>query len=360
MNGLDIHYLESGYESPNRPLIVLLHGFPELSFSWRFVMKPLADQGFHVVAPDQRGFGKTTGWDNTYTEDLSTYHHINLVRDILGFVNALGYESVECLIGHDSGAGVAGWSSLIRPDVYKSVIMMSAPFGGVQSLPFDTKKSSAKVDFSDSIYDDLAELNRPRKHYQQYYRTLEANKDLMQSSIGLRTFIRSYYFHKSADWPENDPYPLESWSATELSKMPTYYIIDLDDDMAETVAKVTPSQEYIQACTWLSEEDIAVYESEYQRTGFQGGLNWYRASASEENRTKLELFSGMNITIPSLFISGKQDWGSFQRPGTLEKMQKICTKMKPIEFIGGAGHWVQQEQPEKVVTSILNFIKSNS
>ena len=173
-------------------------------------------------------------------------------------------------------------------------------------------------------------------------------------------FIRSYYFHKSADWPENDPYPLESWSATELSKMPTYYIMDLDDDMAETVAKVTPSQEYIQACTWLSEEDIAVYESEYQRTGFQGGLNWYRASASEENRTKLELFSGMNITIPSLFISGKQDWGSFQRPGTLEKMQKICTKMKPIEFIGGAGHWVQQEQPEKVVTSILNFIKSNS
>ena len=96
MNGLDIHYLESGYESPNRPLIVLLHGFPELSFSWRFVMKPLADQGFHVVAPDQRGFGKTTGWDNTYTEDLSSYHHINLVRDILGFVNALGYESVEC------------------------------------------------------------------------------------------------------------------------------------------------------------------------------------------------------------------------------------------------------------------------
>ena len=136
--------------------------------------------------------------------------------------------------------------------------------------------------------------------------------------------------------------------------------MDLDDDMAETVAKVTPSKEYIQTCIWLSEEDISVYESEYQRTGFQGGLNWYRASASEENRTKLEIFSGMNITIPSLFISGKQDWGSFQRPGTLQKMQKICTNMKPIEFIDGAGHWVQQEQPEKVVSSILNFIKSNS
>ncbi|SVC63599.1 uncharacterized protein METZ01_LOCUS316453, partial [marine metagenome] len=104
----------------------------------------MSESGYHVVAPDQRGFGATTGWDNSYVSDLSSYYQSNLVRDILGFVSALGYERVKSVIGHDSGAGVAGWSALIRPDIYDSVVMMSAPFAGGPSFPFDTSKNAGR------------------------------------------------------------------------------------------------------------------------------------------------------------------------------------------------------------------------
>ena len=95
VNGLDIHYLEAGFESKNNPLVVLLHGFPELSYSWRKIILPLSELGYHVVVPDQRGFGATTGWDNSYVTDLSSYHMINLVRDILGLVSALGLSLIH-------------------------------------------------------------------------------------------------------------------------------------------------------------------------------------------------------------------------------------------------------------------------
>ena len=95
INGLDIHYLEAGFENKNNPLLLLLHGFPELSYSWRKVILPLSKSGYHVIAPDQRGFGATTGWNNSYVSDLSSYYQNNLVRDMLGLVSALGYEKVK-------------------------------------------------------------------------------------------------------------------------------------------------------------------------------------------------------------------------------------------------------------------------
>ena len=147
-------------------------------------MVPLSEFGYHVVAPDQRGFGATAGSDRSYTSDLSSYYQINLVRDILGLVSLLGYTKVKSVIGHDSGAGVAGWSSLIRPDIYESVVMMSAPFTGPPSLPFNVTNNS-EVTGSDevNIADELALLERPRKHYQHYYRTPEANSAIMLSLI---------------------------------------------------------------------------------------------------------------------------------------------------------------------------------
>lgn len=358
VNGLDIHYLEAGFESKNRPLIVLLHGFPELSYSWRKIILPLSESGYHVVAPDQRGFGATTGWDNSYVSDLSSYYQSNLVRDILGFVSALGYERVKSVIGHDSGAGVAGWSALIRPDIYDSVVMMSAPFAGAPSFPFDTSKNAGrKKDPVDSISGELATLPRPRKHYQHYYRTRDANSDLIDSKEGLAAFIRAYYHHKSADWKDNNPHPLASWTAKELAKMPTYYVMDLGDTMAEAVAKHMPTSQEIASCKWLREDELQVYVSEYGRTGFQGGLNWYRSGGSEGNRQKLELFSGMKIRVPALFVAGKQDWGIYQRPGAIDRMkEEVCTSMDKIHLVDNAGHWVQQEQPDKVLKHLLDFL----
>lgn len=358
INGLDIHYLEAGFENKNNPLLLLLHGFPELSYSWRKMILPLSKSGYHVVAPDQRGFGATTGWNNSYVSDLSSYYQNNLVRDMLGLVSALGYEKVKSVIGHDSGAGVAGWSALIRPDIYESVVMMSAPFTGTPNIPLNTLKNLATT--KDPVVDiaaELANLERPRKHYQDYYRTPEANSDIMDSEKGLPDFIRAYYHHKSADWKENKPFPLSSWTAEQLAKMPTYYIMDLEDTMPEAVGKHMPTSEEINSCEWLTEEELKVYVSEYGRTGFQGGLNWYRSGGSSGNRGNLELFSGMKIEKPAMFVAGRQDWGIFQRPGAIAKMRnEVCTNMGEIQLVDNAGHWVQQEQPESVLKLLLDFL----
>ena len=365
INGLDIHYLDSGEVDDNKPLILLLHGFPELAYSWRKIIVPLSQAGYRVIAPDQRGFGRTTGWDNSYTNDLSTYSHINLVRDMVGLVYSLGYDSVECVIGHDSGAGVAGWASIIRPDIFKSVILMSAPFAGPPSIPFDTNNNPIGQIYGrpDNISEELASLKRPRKHYQHYYRTPEANKDMTECSQGVHSFLRGYYHYKSADWQGNKPFPLESWTASELEKMPTYYIMDLEDNMAQTVEKEMPTQSQIDSCKWLTETELSVYAEEYSRTGFQGGLNWYRrggnTASAPGSQQALEVFSGKKIDTPSLFIAGKQDWGPQQRPGALSNLQnKVCSNMKNMLFIDKAGHWVQQEQPEEVCKLVIEFLKT--
>src|SRR5919109_1208256 len=130
INGLTMHLLEAGFESQDRPCVLLLHGFPELAYSWRKVMLPLADAGFHVIAPDQRGYGRTTGWDDAYDGDLHAFRMLNVVQDALALVFALGHRSVAAVAGHDFGAPVAAYCALVRPDVFRSVAMMSAPFPG--------------------------------------------------------------------------------------------------------------------------------------------------------------------------------------------------------------------------------------
>ena len=134
INGLTMHVLEAGSEQD--PCLLLLHGFPELAYSWRKVMLPLASAGFHVVAPDQRGYGRTTGWESGYDCDLMPFRMLNVVKDALALVFALGRRSVSAVIGHDFGSPVAAYCALARPDVFRSVVMMSAPFPGPPSLRF--------------------------------------------------------------------------------------------------------------------------------------------------------------------------------------------------------------------------------
>src|SRR6202790_4673686 len=138
INGLSMHVLEAGFENKGRPCVLLLHGFPELAYSWRKVMPVLADAGYHVIAPDQRGYGRTTGWAGRYDGDPPSFRPPHLVRAALGLVSAFGYRSVASVLGHDFGSSVAPWCALIRPDVFRSVVLMSAPFAGAPQLPFDT------------------------------------------------------------------------------------------------------------------------------------------------------------------------------------------------------------------------------
>jgi len=357
-NGLAMHMLEAGFEVKGRPCLLLLHGFPELAYSWRKVMLPLAAAGFHVVAPDQRGYGRTTGWDDDYDGDLDSFRLPNLVRDALGLVSALGYREVAAVIGHDFGSPVAAYCALWRPDVFRSVVLMSAPFAGPPSMSFDTADAPPGPQAAGpSVYDDLAKLSRPRKHYQWYYSTREANANMLHCPQGIHAFLRAYYHYKSADWKQNKPFRLASFTAAELAKMPTYYIMDLSKGMAETVASEMPSAADIAACKWLTEAELSVYSSEFARTGFQGGLQWYRCRGGKYT-TELEMFSGRTVDVPAGFIAGKSDWGAYQSPGALEKMQtSACTQMKGVHLVEGAGHWVQQEQPEEVSRLLIEFLK---
>jgi pimeloyl-ACP methyl ester carboxylesterase len=356
INGLDVHLLEAGHETPNRPAALLLHGFPELAYSWRKVLPALAAAGYHAIAPDQRGYGRTAGWDADYDGDLAGFRFMNLLRDAIGVLFALGHRTAEAVVGHDFGASVAAYAALVRPDLFKRLVLMSAPFSGPPAVPF----GEAPLAKGSDIHAALAALARPRKHYQWYYSTRPANENMWKARQGVHDFLRGYYHHKSADWKANKPFELKGWTADELAKMPTYYIMDLADGMAETVAKEMPSPAEVASNKWLPDSELKVYSDEYRRTGFQGGLNWYRVRTSGRANGELEVFSGRTIDVPATFISGRSDWGIYQSPGAIEKMQKTaCTRMKEIHLIEGAGHWVQQEKPDEVNRLLLGFLKAS-
>ena len=134
INGLRMHVLEAGFQAEGRPMVLLLHGFPEIAYSWRKAMPALAEAGLHVVAPDQRGYGRTTGWSASYDTALNPFRLLNLVRDMMGLIAALGRPSVTAVVGHDFGASAAAWCALVRPDLFRSLVLMSAPFGGPPAL----------------------------------------------------------------------------------------------------------------------------------------------------------------------------------------------------------------------------------
>jgi len=366
VNGLRVHLLEAGFEVTGRPAVLLLHGFPELAYSWRKVMLPLAAAGYRVIAPDQRGYGRTTGWDDSYEADPDPFRTLNMVRDAIGLIYAIGYRSVAAVVGHDAGAPVASWCALVRPDIFRSVVLMSSPFAGAPSLPFDTANGAAPPcpALSDDEFDaQLAKLERPRKYYQNWYRSREANNNMMHAPQGLHAFFRAYYHYKSADWKANKPFPLQARTAEELAKLPTYYVMDLDKGMAETVAPEMPSAAEIAACKWLTDAEVGVYAMEYGRTGFTGALQGYRTRRGDNPKSIAELrtFCDRTIDVPSCFIAGKSDWGVYQTPGAVESMRTTaCTRMVGFDLVEGAGHWVQQEQPEKASELLIGFLRGQA
>jgi pimeloyl-ACP methyl ester carboxylesterase len=366
VNGMTVHILEAGFETPGRPAVLLLHGFPELAFSWRKVMPSLAEAGYHVIAPDQRGYGRTIGWDSSYDADPDPFRILNMTRDAIGLVYALGYRSVAMIAGHDAGAPVAAWSALIRPDIFRSITILSSPFEGPPALPFNTANGAPMPPAAitdDELDAELAKLNPPRKYYQNYQRTRGANDDMLHAPQGLHAFFRAYYFYKSADYKGNNPHPLKARTAEEMAQIPTYYVMEKDKGMAATVAPYMPPPEYTAKCKWLTEAEVEVYAAEYARTSFTGALQGYRVRRGSDPKSIAEMrtFSGRAIDVPSQFIAGKSDWGVYQTPGAVDKMRSTaCTHMSGFHLLDGAGHWVQQEQPEQVNALLVRFLRDQA
>jgi pimeloyl-ACP methyl ester carboxylesterase len=363
INGLHMHVLEAGHETPGRPSLLLLHGFPEIAYSWRKLILPLSEAGFHIIAPDLRGCGRTTGWQADAVADPSEFNFLNLTRDLLALLAALGKRHVDAVIGHDFGAPLAAIAALTRPDTFKSVVMMSAPFAGAPTwqLRVDDTAPADGFDLLLNVVNGLTKLNPPRQHYHWYYSTPQANTDMHHPPQGLHAFLRAYYHMKSADWPLNRPHPLDELSAEALTQLPHYYVMERGKNMPESVASEMPDADAIAQCDWLPDDELAVYCAEYARTGFQGGLQWYRCLTSCEQIDCLRLFGGLTIDVPSCFIAGASDWGVHQIPGAFDKMQQqACTRMLGCHLIPGAGHWVQQEQPEAVLHHLFDFFERAS
>jgi pimeloyl-ACP methyl ester carboxylesterase len=180
-NGVKMHILESEFQD-HRLCVVLLHGSPELAYTWRNQLLPLAQANFHVIAPDLRGYGRGVKTPVTYDDDILQFSRRNLINDVVGLVRALGYAKVAGVIGHDWGSPITAWCALIRPDVFQSVVLVSAPFGR-------PREAVAGID----IDRDLAALPRPRKHYSSYWASRGANEDMWHAPQ-VHDLLRALYY----------------------------------------------------------------------------------------------------------------------------------------------------------------------
>ncbi|KPI37006.1 Bifunctional epoxide hydrolase 2 [Cyphellophora attinorum] len=355
-NSLIFHIIEAlpANPTPSTKLILCIHGFPELAFSWRNVLPLLSAAGYHAVAFDQRGYGRTYS-PSPLSKD--SFRPLNLIKDTVALVSALGYTSVSAVVGHDFGAMTAYLCALARPDLFKSLTSPRPPTSHHKPPP------PKKLDIQTS----LLSLPSPRKHYKWYYCTPPANTEMTYpTGAPLHEFLRGYFHLKSADWPVNNPHPLEAWTGEALSVMPRYYIMDADADMRGNVARdmkaLDPGEVKRLADRWLPDEELAVYVEEYSRTTFRGGLNWYGLQTSPEIAGDVAVWSnGGKVNVPTVFVAGDKDWGTYQEPGAVESMVEGRSVgrgwYRGTKLVKGAGHWVNQERAEESVREILELVK---
>ena len=373
VNGLTVNILEAGFETPGRPLVLLLHGFPNLAYSWRKVMPALAAAGYYAVAPDCRGFGRTTGWDDAWDADPQPFLAINMVRDQIALVSALGYRSTAMMVGHDQGSLLAALGALIRPDMFPRLTLLGGGFNGPPSFPFNTANgapaphpeiTAAELDA------EYAKLDPPRKGYQDYWASLEAERDMKNVPQGMTNFYRAFYYMKSADFPGNQN--LQPFHAVRTAKeaavqnaqMPEYYVMRRGWSMPATVAASMPDVAYIKACKWLTEPECEVYGMEYARSGWTGALQEYRIRRNNAFRPTVDeqlTYSGRTINVPTHVIAAREDWGSNRRVGGPMNIGKTgYTQFKGVHMVERAGHWAHEEQPQQVSQLLVAFLREHA
>ena len=335
-----------------RPALLLVHGFPELGYSWRKVMLPLAAAGYHVMAPDQRGYGRSGGTDVTFDDDLAPFSTLNRVRDMLALTSALGHRTLAGVVGHDFGSPVAG---VVRAHASRRV-----PVGrdderavcghGTPAVQHRQHAARSRQPPAPDMDDGLAALTPPRKHYQTYYTTREANENMWKAARrGCTRSCAPTTTRRAPTGPDNTPHPLAANTPAEFAKLPRYYVMDKDKGMAEQVATDMPTAQQIAACAWLPDRELAVYAAEYGRTGFQGGLQSYRVGRVPRLSAELHALCRTHDRRAGAVHLGQERLGRVPARRQLRSDAEDGVHEVPgcASASTGAGHWVQQEQPEQ-------------
>jgi pimeloyl-ACP methyl ester carboxylesterase len=300
------------------PLVVLCHGFPESWYSWRHQLKALAEAGFHAVAPDMRGYGQT---DRPDAIDQYTLFH--LTGDIVGLLDALSAEKAV-IAGHDWGAPVAWHCALLRPDRFRAAIGLSVPFWS----RFPIRPTSLMPQTDDTLF------------YQLYFQSPGLAEAEFECDV--RRSIRSLLFSASGDAPrrKNTGSP---YSAVGMVPRHGGFLSGLVDPASLPL--------------WLIEADIDFYVSEFTRTGFRGGLNWYRNI--DRSWELLAPFAGSCVSIPGLYIAGDRDLvvGFPGMEQIIANLAHFVPQLRGSLMLPGCGHWTQQERPLEVNDAIINFLQ---
>jgi pimeloyl-ACP methyl ester carboxylesterase len=308
-NGIRMHFAEMG----SGPLVVLCHGFPESWYSWRHQLRALAAAGFRAVAPDMRGYGGTDR-----PEPIDQYTLFHLVGDIVGLLDALDADEAV-IAGHDWGAPVAWLAALLRPDRFRGVIGLSVPF----RPRGEVRPTSVMPQTEDTVF------------YQLYFQSPGVAEAEFERDLGhaMRTILGAI----SGDAPP---------AAGPVGMVPRRggFLAGMRNSAA------LPS--------WLSEADLDFYIKEFTRTGFRGGLNWYRNI--DRNWELLAPFAGARVTVPALYIAGDRDL-VVAFPGMDRLIPNLATfvpQLRGTVMLPGCGHWTQQERPVEVNNAVIDFLRN--
>ena len=305
-NGIQMHIAEQGAG----PLVVLCHGFPESWYSWRHQLSALAEAGSHAVAPDMRGYGQTE-----QPKEVEAYDIFHLTADLVGLINSLGGESVV-IVGHDWGAWITQFAALFRPDLFRAVALLSVPF-----LP--------RLSISPSAWE---QQKYPGKiFYQQIFRSPGSEKIFEADVHG--TIVNGLYSASGESPAEQGwKFAMDPKEAASLGMPPTP-----------------------QKPTFVNDTEIEFLVGEFKRSGFVGGLNYYRNV--DRNWALTPFLDGAKLPQPTLFIAGDRYgvlgfWGE-----EVEAMERNVPNLRRKLILPGVGHWTQQESPEAVNRALIEFLR---
>ena len=313
-NGIRMHVAECG----TGPLVVLCHGFPESWYSWRHQLQALAEAGFHAVAPDMRGYGQTDR-----PEQIDQYTLFHLAGDIIGLLDASNAQTAV-IAGHDWGAPVAWCAALLRPDRYRGVIGLSVPF--IPRLP---ARPTAFMPQTDDA-----------QFYQLYFQSPGIAEAELERDV--RRTIRSILYSASGDSPRRDNHAAPG---AEVGMVPRQ-----GGFLSRLIDPATLPD-------WLSQADVDFYVNEFARTGFRGGLNWYRNI--DRNWELLAPMAGARVTVPALYIAGDRDLVVHFRgfDWIIANLSNSVPNLRGSLMLPGCGHWTQQERPDEVNGAMLDFLR---